>query len=713
MGIGACAVLATEASVRIHDLPVLLSTWALAGFTLVSLGAGGLLGIYRPVPLTVGAAVCAVLCWCPALNTARHRPSCRVPANLRLLRAAVSFTARRSWRHPVTALVVLVTVAVYGLRAWLSLRLPAGDYDGLMYHLVGPDKWIQAGRLVHTPESLWADAYPMGVELLAAWPAVYLRTVQYAPLAQLPCYLLGGLSVLSLARRLGARRSHAVLAGCAFLLTPAVFAQANSLYVDAGSASFALAAVSLAAGLSECAATARPQRQILLRSAATGLATGLAVGSKSSNLVVLPLVALVLLSQLRRLRRRRSLPGSLVGSAVGAFTVPVLAVGSWWYLRTWIAYGSPFYPVSLLGFPGRGSAEEVVVGGNVPMALRGAGKLSQIWTSWVDGLYIHHIGYDIRLGGLGPTWTLMVVPGALVGLVLWLRNGQRRGPGGVLALAALVVVAASPASWWGRYVLVGVGALMPLAAHALTCLSRARSGGHLPRLLAVGIRASAAGLLVLTSWWGQSTLPISTNQDPSVPGPDGLFSPLRTVLDVADRPDAASQVWPWFGYRALSTVPDGSAIALLPSNVQPFLHPLVGSRMQRRITLLKNPLTSGELAQQMRTAGARYVLLDGVGPAQQLALSARNDPTHFRVVNQRDERIYDADLYELGAFPTACGAAGSNLSSKAVHRSDGQVELTGELLDGCGGPVPATSGLEHPRPRRVRQDMKSIRPRRG
>jgi hypothetical protein len=386
ISIGASAVLAAKAPVRTHDLPVLLLTGSLGGFTLVSFGAGGVLSGYRPLPLTVGAAVFAVLCWVLALGRSRPQALARLRANLRLVRSGTCLSVRRTWRHPVTVVVVLAVATVYGLRAWLSLHFPAADWDGLMYHLVGPDKWVQTGRIVHTPESLWADTYPMGVELLAAWPAVYLHTVQYAPLAQLPCYLLGGFSVLSLARRMGARRSHAVLAGCAFLLTPAVFVQANSLYVDASAASFALAALSLAAGLGEAALAAGPQRQFTLRMAAIGLATGLAVGSKSSNLAVLPLIVLVFLSQLWRPAVDRALPDGLPGIAVGAFALPVLVVGSWWYLRTLMTYGNPFYPVSLLGFPGWGSAKDVVIGNNLPPEIRHAGLLSQIWTSWTDGL---------------------------------------------------------------------------------------------------------------------------------------------------------------------------------------------------------------------------------------------------------------------------------------------------------------------------------------
>ncbi|MFE6848867.1 hypothetical protein [Streptomyces sp. NPDC057686] len=486
--------------------------------------------------------------------------------------AAAAFTIRRSWRHPVTLLVLLATAAVYTLRAWLSLRLPATDWDGLMYHLVGPDKWIQVGRIAHTPENLWADTYPMGVELLSAGPAVYLRTTQYMPVTQMPCYLLGAFSVLSLARALNARRPHAVLAACAFLLTPAAFAQAHTTYVDVSAAAFALAALSLVAGLGQAAVAANPQRQILLRLTAIGLATGLAAGAKSSNLVVLPLVALAIVLQLTRLPARAALPprASALWGSVTAFALPVIAVGSWWYLRTWKTYGNPFYPVSLLGFPGQGSVQDVVIDDNTPRHLRGSGLLSQLWTSWMQALHAQPAGYDIRLGGLGPAWVLLILPGALIGLALWLRTQRRRGSAGLLAVTAVAVTAASPAAWWGRFTLVTVGAFLPLAAYALTRLSQARAGGGLPRLLTASITTATASLLAISSWWGHSAFPVTTPENSkSANHTSRAFTPLQQVMQLAQRPDAARLVWPWFSYRALEMIPGGPQSVSSPTTLSP------------------------------------------------------------------------------------------------------------------------------------------------
>ncbi|MEU0664129.1 hypothetical protein [Streptomyces lavendulocolor] len=686
---GACAVLFAKTALRTHDIPVLLLTFGLAGCTFVSLAAGALFGAYRPLPLTLGAAVFAAACWGVALCTSHAGPA-YLRSNLWLVRSAAAYTLRQAWRHPVILLVLLITATVYALRAWLSMRLPATDWDGLMYHLVGPGKWIQAGRIVHTPENLWANTSPMGVELLAAGPAVFLRTMQYMPVAQMPCYLLGAFSVLSLARALNARRSHAVLAACAFLLTPAAFAQAHTNYIDVSAAAFALAALSLVTSLGHAAVAARPQEQILLRLVATGLATGLAVGAKPSNLIVLPIVALAVAFQLMRLPARAALPprASALWGAAAVFILPVLAIGSSWYLRTWKAYGNPFYPVSFLGFPGQGSVKDVVISDDTPPLLRGVGTVSQLWTSWTHALHAQPLGFDIRLGGLGPAWVLLILPGALIGLALWLGSRRSRGPAGLLAVTAVAVTSASPAAWWGRCVLVTVGAVLPLAAYALTRMSKAGGGGYLPHLLTTSVTAATAGLLAVSGWWGHTALPVTTYENTKAANNTGrAFTPLRQVMQLTQRPDAARLVWPWYTYRTLDTLPKGSTIALLAHHKQPFIHPLTGTQLQRRTVILGKPSTADELAQHMHAKSARYILLDADGKDSRLAWDLFKNPTRFQLLNTPDKQIYGTDLFELGNFPTACRKAGSSLRSKSLRYPNGQVRVTGRFLDGCGKPV--------------------------
>ena len=45
--------------------------------------------------------------------------------------------------------------------------------------------------------------------------------------------------------------------------------------------------------------------------------------------------------------------------AVGALAVPGV-LGGFWYIRNYVTYRNPVYPVSMLGFGGRGSFDQIV-----------------------------------------------------------------------------------------------------------------------------------------------------------------------------------------------------------------------------------------------------------------------------------------------------------------------------------------------------------------
>ncbi|MFE6848866.1 hypothetical protein [Streptomyces sp. NPDC057686] len=115
---------------------------------------------------------------------------------------------------------------------------------------------------------------------------------------------------------------------------------------------------------------------------------------------------------------------------------------------------------------------------------------------------------------------------------------------------------------------------------------------------------------------------------------------------------------------------------------------MTGTQLQRRTVILGDSRTADELAEHMHMKGARYVLLDTDGRDSRLAWAVLGNPGRFRLLNLPANRIYGADLFEVGNFPTACRKSGSSLPSKASRLPDGKVQVTGKLMDGCGKPVP-------------------------
>ncbi|GAA2721994.1 hypothetical protein [Actinocorallia aurantiaca] len=638
--------------VRAAEALVTFLTFALAGFMLITIVVGALLRYYQPIPLACGSGVLAgagLLC---AGVELRRRPG--------VFGRRMTVWIRRSFRgwggHPVTGVLALLTLTAYALRGWLGLRLPPTDWDGLSYHTTAPAQWAQSGSVGRATEVIWADTYPMGIESVAGWPMVFLGSAEYSLLFLLPGYLLAAVAIAGLARRVGAGRGFSVMAGFVFLLTPAVFAQAHTFYVDVQSAAFALAALHVLAMLPGAARLSGTPRVMVTRRMLTlGAALGAAAGSKSSNLAVLGVVGLAALVAVSWLARRHRLGFGVFVRAAPLLVLPVVAVGAYWYLRTWLNYDNPFYPITMVGFEGRGTVQEIVMGANVPEELRKMPLTEQLWTSWTQPFndFTTPI-YDIRLGGLGMSWLLIVLPGALLGLLVWLLRARRRlgiGAGLLLLLGVAVSFGPSPAPWWGRYVLLGYGCLL---VFCVLFMSRLGEGRRAPaRALDGAVQFALVCCVAFSAVLGHLHIPINTGlaEDEKTVAEHG-GTPVLKLLSLSLAPDRAQRVWPWTEFRQLDPVPDGSTIALVEGNVQALIMPLRGAHLQRDLVVVQPPRDLPDLVRQLRAHQADHVLIDLAPAWDPVRDLVENDPAFafvtpvYGVIPQNGEKP-DTRLYRF------------------------------------------------------------------
>ncbi|MDX6744661.1 hypothetical protein [Actinocorallia sp. A-T 12471] len=593
---------------RVSDAALAFWVFALGGVMLLTVVVGALLRLYEPVPLVLGAAVFAGVGVLAGLREARRHPRMFARRSVVWLRRAF-----RGWSpHAVVFGLVLLTAFVYGLRGWFGVRLPASDWDGLMYHLVAPSAWVQAGEVGRATEVIWADAYPMGVESLAGWPMAFLGFPDYGVLFLLPGYLLACAALVALARRLGMRRAHALLVGLAFLLTPAVFAQANTFYVDVQSAAFGLAALAVLAGMPGAAElSGRPAQTVSRAMLVLGFALGAATATKSSNLAVMGVAGCAAFVAVAYVSGRHRLGVWPYFRAAPLLVAPIAVIGGYWYLRTWLHYDNPFYPVTMLGFEGVGDVEDVVLNTNVPLELRDMTLPEQLWASWSQPFtdLVTTPVYDVRLGGLGVAWLTFVLPVSLLGILAWLKNSWRRpGIGLLLLLGIGVTYGASLAPWWGRYVLLGYGCLLIFGVYFTARLAEGRA---LARHLGTGLRFVLAASVALAVWTGHRHVPITTGD----PADKAMFDrtgglPLDRALALTVDPDRARHVWPWTEFAALDQLPDGTVIALARGNLQSLVQPLRGTRAQRDIVVVEPPADVASLVRQLRAVHADHVLID-------------------------------------------------------------------------------------------------------
>jgi hypothetical protein len=590
----------------------------------LALAIGGAARALRPFPLLAGALLLgAAEVWLTRrgdANVVRVRSAA-------LVRGAVADALRRAWRHPAALALALLVALQYAWRAALGAFLPASDWDGLVYHLTGPAVWIQQGHVGHTPQQIWADVYPQGQELLIAWIGVFTGSLRLAWMSGLPFLLSGAFAVAGLARSAGARRAHAALAGLGFLAIPAVFVQASTTYVDVATAAAILAGFQLVLALPQAVRPGEPVapavRPYLY---ATGLALAVGTSIKSSNLLAAALVFAVALVQLRRLAR----DGALLRRAALSLLAPSALLSSYWYLRTWLRHGNPFYPLRMLGFEGPLSFDQIVRDNMTPAIANAHGLLGQLWTSWSADAVRHAFRYDQRMGGFGPQWLYLLLPALLLALVLFAWRRRLDLLGG-LALPLGVLLVASPAPWWARYTLflaglgcVAFGALLSCAPRPLAALASAAF-----------VAASALGMHWAT--WPTHLVALT-------PAGAELLTPRR-ALDFMGDPALERRLDPLWRYGVLRRVPDGAVLGVTYDGPQ-HVYLLLGERRERQVVSLGWSEDVGDLRRAAGESGAQFLVLASEGRNAELHRLALTDPAHFRRIGARNG-ARGFDLFEV------------------------------------------------------------------
>lgn len=284
-----------------------LTAWLVvltAQICLLVLGVG-MAGQLRPVPLavTTGVAVALQVIWSiTGGRVCARRSGHRVWAALR-------HGLRRSWRHPMVAVLALLVLAQYLWRFTIAVRFPVLDHDGNSYHLISVDNWVQQEAVTHSPQVIWADVFPQNSELITAWSTTFLHHTWLAGLTQFLFVAMGVAAVAGIASNAGATRSRAALAGLLFAATPIVFLQAGTAYVDVAASASVLAAWQLLISAYDVGGRWGEVRRGMARQfLVAGLAVGMMLGTKWTNVVAAGLATVVAVLVLLGIWRRSRPP---------------------------------------------------------------------------------------------------------------------------------------------------------------------------------------------------------------------------------------------------------------------------------------------------------------------------------------------------------------------------------------------------------------------
>jgi hypothetical protein len=330
---------------------------------------------------------------------------------------------------------------------------------------------------------------------------------------------------------------------------------------------------------------------------------------------------LVLVGNLVWWRRRRGLSWRACGIRLVAFVLPLVALGSFWYVRAWVEYGSPTYPyrVTVAGvevFSGIDQPSSLTV---PPEQIRKYPGPLRTLASWAH--LSRGYAYDQRLAGFGPQWLLLELP-ALVVFALYCAM-RRRLLFFNFVVPFAVIVALTPSSWWTRLTVVLVA---PGVVALVFLIERIRQRS-------IVLLLQAATVVLVVAGCALSAKRITVLQH---------SFPAATVLTDATEPPSqrtlGKLVLPEYGWT--DTVPRNSRIGVDPIDVPDnFLFPLFGTDFRNDVIALSTrDLTSDALNTTLRRSRIDYFVTRDHSPRDDIARA--NPRTLDLISSVGDLRVY-------------------------------------------------------------------------
>jgi hypothetical protein len=328
------------------------------------------------------------------------------------------------------ALVLVGSVAIFWCHHTADASRGIIDYDSLNYHLPFAARFLQTGhtlRLQYTTPGNETPFDPANSELLVAFFMLPFHRDILAPLINLGWLALAVLAAYCIGRTRGVGLIS-LAAVCVLLAAPLMILH------EAASGSNDIAAVALMLAVAAILIQANDRMPAIW---IAGFAAGLGVGTKLTLVVPILVLTIAFPFIVRREQRWRTF---------GAWLLPVVISGSYWYLRNLFLVGNPIPSLHL----GIGSLR-------LP-----APRLSALDN---NGQTVAHyftqasIWHDFFLPGLrvslGGSWWLLfglALAGAVGAIVVRDRVGRVLG---VVVVASIVAYAYTPTSASGSGMLPG------------------------------------------------------------------------------------------------------------------------------------------------------------------------------------------------------------------------------------------------------------------
>jgi hypothetical protein len=242
-------------------------------------------------------------------------------------------------RKPILLILFFCGFGVIAMRSWLHIQLlPPYIWDVLSYHLPKVGDWVQYERLVAQPTSISRAYWPASFELLQAWSVVFFHHDWMVEAAGLPYYLLAIIAAYSIGRRLGLSGHESMLAGWAWATTPALLMNAVSCKNDIAIVAIYLLSIGLLLTWKDGLVKARLFWPMLISLLCWG------IGIKATMVFIMPGIA-VLFWFCLNIGKEVFLKGRQSRLYCVCLFLLSFLPASYWYLRNYLLFSNPFFPV--------------------------------------------------------------------------------------------------------------------------------------------------------------------------------------------------------------------------------------------------------------------------------------------------------------------------------------------------------------------------------
>jgi hypothetical protein len=377
----------------------------------------------------------------------------------------------------------IILLAIFSLLVikicWLifiGYLFPSYTWDSLSYHLPIVGNIMQSGAIMENPANFEIDTFinifPKNMELFFLWNVIFLKNMSITDLSQLLFLIVGILTTYSIAIKLDIKVRSALLSSMLFFFTPIVILQINTNYIDIAVSVLLLTVInyilyespSFKNNLSSTLEMNDRKIPIIL----AGVTAGILLGSKGSG----PLFAIIILSAIivqefikyhkqiyaKKPEGKFNLITDSVISYIIYFFLPLIMLGSYWYIKNWMLYGNPVYPMEITVFDitlFKGLFKKMR--DPVPILIENSTYLSRLFHVWMEKVEFYL--YDSRLSGFGPLWTILLLPSMVFAFII--SAIKKRYNWLFICILLIITFAVHPRNWTTRYTIfmVSLGAL--------------------------------------------------------------------------------------------------------------------------------------------------------------------------------------------------------------------------------------------------------------